>query len=325
MFRISTNSDTPDDFHGSWACGPTSLLMVLAYYGLLEARPIQVSTPFLHTSLYGWYINHDFTHRNKTFSEKSDTKTGSAAGLYGAVVDRIGDGWGAHWASSRGRGLKPVMDVFLPVVNNKARIVEQPKRSGSRFLERQTAEETMKACLDSGHPLIVSGFFNNSLDHLLVVRGYFRDENGTLQWIVNDPYGFQTDQSFDGNNVVYSFEEINPKWLTVFSGPFVPDARALSPSRSLEKTRGSRSRGVVGQRGLLADLISAAFSFAFDFLTSKFGSAIPKGILDLALPAVTDILNGLITGGEVKLSAKTRLKLQARLDDVLRQAGLVGR
>jgi hypothetical protein len=314
--------DTPDEFHGSWACGPTSALMVLAYYGLLEARPIQISKPTLHTSLYGWYISTVFTHRGKIFSEKSDTKTGSAAGLYGAVVDRIGDGWGAHWASNRGRGIKPVMDVFLPTVKNKAKIIEQPKQNGSRFLQRQTAEDAMKACLDSGHPLIVSGFFNNKLDHLIVVRGYFRDSNGVLQWIVNDPYGFKTDQSYDGNNVVYSFEEINPKWLVVFSGPFAPDK--LSSATPL--TTGARGVAKVSaQNNFISDPLDAAFSFAFDFLASKFGTSIPKAILDIALPAVSEIVQSLIAGGEVRLSAKICLKLQARLDDVLWQAGLIGR
>ncbi len=313
--------DTPDDFHGGWACGPTSALMVLAYYGLLEARPIQVFNPSLHTSLYGWYMNHAFTHNGKTFSEKANTKTGSAAGLYGAIVDRIGDGWGAHWANSRGRGLKPVMDAFLPALGNKVRIVEKPKQDGSRFLQRQIAEETMKACLESGHPLIVSGFFNNKLDHLIVVRGYFRDPNGELQWIVNDPYGFQTDKSFDGNNVVYSFAEIRPKWLSVFSGPFVPETRALPASRSLEGTRGvANARG-----GVVANLLDAALSFALDFLTTKFGASIPKSVLEVALPVVSELMPGVMTSGDLRLSAETRLKLQARLDDVLRQAGLVGR
>jgi hypothetical protein len=316
--------DTPDEFNGHWACGPTSALMVLAYYGLLEARPIQVAKPFLHTSLYGWYINHNFSHKNKPFAEKANTKTGTAAGLYGAVVDRIGDGWGAHWASNRGRGLKPVMDVFLPAVGNKVRIVEKPKQDGSRFLERQAAEETMKACLESGHPMIVSGFFNNKLDHLIVVRGYYKDESGTLQWIVNDPYGFQTDQSFDGNNVVYTFEEMRPKWLSVFSGPFVPDTRALPvTSRSLEGTRAVATAGARG--GVITHLLDAALSFALNFLTSKFGASIPKAVLDVALPVVSELMPGVITGGEARLSAATRLKLQARLDDVLRQAGLEGR
>jgi hypothetical protein len=310
--------DTPDDFSGGWACGPTSALMVLAYYGLLEARPIQVSSPFLHTSLYGWYMNNVFTQRGKTFSEKSDTKTGSAAGLYGAIVDHIGNGWGAHWSNERGRGLKPAMDAFLPAVNNKMRITDQPKQDGSRFLERQAAEEAMKSCLDSGHPLIVSGFFNNKLDHLIVVRGYFR-EGGELQWIVNDPYGFQTDTSFDGNNVVYSFEEINPKWLAVFSGPFVPETRSLAT--------GTRGLPSVRARGgsIISNLLDAALSFALDFLTAKFGASIPKVVLDVALPVVSELMPSLVTGNEPRLSAKTRLKLQARLDDVLRQAGLVGR
>jgi hypothetical protein len=316
--------DTPDEFNGSWACGPTSALMILSYYGLLAAKPIQVSTPTPHTSLYGWYVSHDFSYRGKTFSETANTKTGSGAGLYGAIVDRIGDGWGAHWASSRGRGLHPAMTPFLSTVSNNLRIVDGPKQDSSRFLQRQVAEETMKACLDGGHPLIVSGFFNNKLDHLIVVRGYYKDADGVLQWIVNDPYGFQTDTSYDGNNVVYTFEEIRPKWLSVFSGPFVPETRALPATRSL--TKGTRVTAKAGTRGgIVTNLLDAVFGFALDFLTTKFGASLPRSVLDVALPVISELVPGIMTGGGTRLSAETRLKLQARLDDVLRHAGLVGR
>lgn len=218
--------DTPDDFDGHWACGACSATMVLAYYGLLEPRPIDVSQPEPHQSDYGWYLNHTFSHNGHTFDAQAATKHGMVPGIYGTVLDRIGSGWGAHWHSERGHGLAPLMNVFLPPVGNRTRIKTKPKRNGSRFLERASAEETMKTCLDSGHPLIVSGFFNNRLDHLIVVRGYYDDPAaGGLQWIVNDPYGFETDRSFDGRNVVYRYDEINPKWLGVFEGSLVPEPK----------------------------------------------------------------------------------------------------
>ena len=88
----------------------------------------------------------------------------------------------------------------------------------------------MKGCLDAGHPLIVSGRFTfrgERYDHLIVVRGYYRDsETNALQWIVNDPYGFETTgRGFDGDNVVYEFTEIKPKWMCIFSGSHVPKQR----------------------------------------------------------------------------------------------------
>jgi hypothetical protein len=49
--------DTPENFDGHWACGPTSSAMVLAYYGLLEAHPIKVKVPGqgVRSSEFGWY------------------------------------------------------------------------------------------------------------------------------------------------------------------------------------------------------------------------------------------------------------------------------
>ncbi len=222
--------DTPTDFNGHWACGPTSAAMVLSYYGLLEPKPLEVPQPEPHTSDYGWYISNTFTHNGETFGAESKTKTGSAAGLYGAVVDKISERvWGAYyWRSENGKGIQPLMDAFLIPIGNKVSF-QGPKRDDTRYMERGAAEAAMKACLDTGHPVIVSGFFQDRYDHLIVVRGYYADEGG-LHWIVNDPYGFETTgKGFDGGNVVYEFHEINPKWLCLFSGSTVAQLAEDNP------------------------------------------------------------------------------------------------
>ena len=82
--------DTPEDFNGKWACGPTSAAMVLAYYELLESRPIECPDPDPHTNDYGWYVSGVFTHNGQTFDATAPTKDGQGAGIYGTVVDRIG-------------------------------------------------------------------------------------------------------------------------------------------------------------------------------------------------------------------------------------------
>ncbi len=218
--------DTPQGFNGHWACGPSCAAMVLAYYGLLEPKPMDLPQPFPHSSLYGWYVSSIFAHNARTFDAAAPTRDGEGAGIYGAVVDSIGNAWGAHWRSPRGRGIRPLMDAFLPGVGNRVGFVGEPKRQGTIFMQRQGAEETMKACLEAGHPLIVSGRFTfrgKQYDHLIVVRGYYAEPGGELKWIVNDPYGFETTGAgFDGGNVVYGFDEIQPKWLCVFSGSRVP-------------------------------------------------------------------------------------------------------
>jgi len=241
--------DTPEDFDGRSACGPASAAMVLASYGLLEPKPIELARPHPHTNDYGWYLSNVFTHRDKTFDATSGTRTASAAGLYGAVVDRIGDGWGAHWHSENGRGIQPLMDVFLPPIGNAVRFLDSPKRSRTNFIEQEAAEEAMKACLDAGHPVIVSGFFWDRYHHLIVVRGYY--EEGGLHWIVNDPYGFKTTGSgFDGGNVVYEFDEINPKWMCLFSGTTTPD-RVAHPDQVAVRLFNRDSNEQVGEGTLV--------------------------------------------------------------------------
>ncbi len=221
--------DTPNDFHGSWACGPTSVAMLLAYYGLIESKPIEVQatskTP-QHTSNYGFYVAKPFDYNGHVFKISSPTKTGKGAGLYGAIVDRIGNGWGAHvYDSPNGKGILSVLQKFFKGTGNSADFFSRPRRSeGSRYMDKATAESRMKNSLDQGHPLIVSGFFQDTYDHLIIVRGYYRNDNGELMWIVNDPYGFETDKSYDGGNVAYEFFEINPKYVIQVEGSFVPQA-----------------------------------------------------------------------------------------------------
>jgi hypothetical protein len=45
--------DSPDNFNGGGACGPTSMLMVLAYYQKVAPHPIRVTDSYVHVSEYG--------------------------------------------------------------------------------------------------------------------------------------------------------------------------------------------------------------------------------------------------------------------------------
>ena len=203
--------DTPNDFHGGWACGPACVAMVLAYYNLIKPNSIRVNVPTVHESDYGWYVSTPFEAREgHWFRKLAPTKTGRAAGLYGSIVDEIGNGYGAHIFESRGgRGIIPTFKRFT---DRKVIFKAWPKIRGSRFMPKTITTDYIKLAISKGSPVIVSGFFNGKYDHLIVVRGYFNCGKET-KFIVNDPYGFGTDKSYDGGNVVYGFEQINPKYL----------------------------------------------------------------------------------------------------------------
>lgn len=214
--------DTSDEFDGHWACGPTSSDMVLAYYGMLEPHPISVHLPAritppegnlppgqLHQSRFGWYLSNAFDHDGHIFSLTAGAPKGRMAqGIYGTVLGTYcGGNWCAAWADpAHGKGIKAVMDVFLPQVGNTA------KFSGP-------SPDIVKTTLESGHPVILSGKLF-TWDHLIVIRGYYEDRlAGVTRWIVNDPFGYRTAGRFDGANVVYDWVELHAKWMVVLSGP----------------------------------------------------------------------------------------------------------
>jgi hypothetical protein len=201
--------DTPDEFNGHWACGPTSTAMVLAYYGRLEPHPITVHAPRglpPHESPFGWYLPNVFPHAGRTFDRRAGTPEGTAQGLYGSIVGAYcGGGWCAG-----ANDILSVMRTFLAPIGNTVEFA----------WARDAGPDRLRNVLDAGHPIVVSGKLFG-WDHLIVIRGYFRDGD-TTRWICNDPYGYQTDRSYDGGNVVYDWAEIRPKWMVIPSGAFVP-------------------------------------------------------------------------------------------------------
>ena len=206
--------DTPDAFDGHWACGATCSTMVLAYYGLLEPHPITVKVPFSHTSKYGWYLSNAFDHNGKTLSATADSPSGMTPGIYGTVLDNVsGIGWVAVWNLHQ-KGIKPLMDIFLPGIGNKATIVAPTPPD-------QIHPDQIKKTLDSGHPVIMAGL-PFGYHHIMVVRGYYQDQGG-IHWIMNDPYSYRTrGKTYDGGDVVYEWDEIKPRWAVLFSGKTVP-------------------------------------------------------------------------------------------------------
>jgi hypothetical protein len=235
--------DTPNEFNGHWACGPTSMAMVLAHYGLLPEHPIEVKKPTPHTSRFGWYVSSPFKLNGASFEVLAGTQGNKmAAGLYGTALDNFGSATKTNWLtgpyrSPRGRGLEVITTALLAPTGRRMKVVDGPKRAGTRYLQPAPFENTVKATLDSGHPVIVSGWYDwngdgKGYDHIIVIRGYTRDTSGKLGWIVNDPYGYQTDTSYDGQAAVYSTEEIHPKWMCLFTG-FKATSAAPTTTRDL--------------------------------------------------------------------------------------------
>ena len=199
--------DTPDWYNGHWGCGPTSATMVLAYYGLLQAKPMMVSWPFRHESEYGWYLGNDFSANGRKFNISAKTPDGWAKGFYGTAVANVTNiGWCAVAQMGR-RGMVPLMNTFLTTINKRVRSI-------------QPSERVAKATIDKGNPVIVSGRPFTLNGHLMVIRGYYYDRRRrATAWIMNDPYGYRSTghRQYDGGNIVYWWDEIEPKYMYVIA------------------------------------------------------------------------------------------------------------
>lgn len=225
--------DTPTNFHGSWACGATSVAMVLAYYGLLEHVEDDSIFHEKHNSKFGHYISESFEFDGHHFTDRAKTENGYGSGLYAACVNNNGD---ASLFEIEGEclGMLRVLDIFLNTIGNKTDYFTLPKVKGSdRQMEQGITEQRFKQCLEAGHPVIVSCDIhkNNKIyGHIMVVRGYYtNEETGETMWIVNDPYGFDWNKKYHGERIAYEYGEMNPKYMAVIEGPYVPQKLEIGP------------------------------------------------------------------------------------------------
>lgn len=182
--------DTRDDFHGGSSCGPTSAVIDLVTYQLPNQFGVQVSSPQSHFSKWGRYITDEFSNRGTTFNRVQNdwTRTGSFKGAHGWITGYHCDGNPARpcasWEAERD---------FLA-------------RNGAAVQQGMFTAAEVRAFIDQGKFVIMSGRWGSTAGHLSVVIGY--ENNGTF-W-VHDTYGAGTDGSWDGAQQNYTWNYIAP-------------------------------------------------------------------------------------------------------------------
>ncbi len=153
--------DTPDDFDGSWSCGPSSCMMAQGKYEILPHHDITCSSPYSHTSHWGWYINNEYSFNGYTYDI-----LGLAAGdvwvtgAHGFICREYG---GAVWA---------YMQDWLNQHTLTSTIDYSPTWS------EYTAE------IDGGYVVVASNSILG-LGHIILFKGYNADHS----FWVNDPWG----------------------------------------------------------------------------------------------------------------------------------------
>lgn len=199
--------DTADSFNGSWACGPTSAVMALAYYNKLTPQAMNVSYPSAHTSSYGFYVSNVYSAYGYSFSRAQRDPSGRLAyGAYGHITNG-----GQAWAY-----------LIKDYLSKHGIPNEFSDRTGTTY---QQDFDYIKAQLNQGYlPIVGRSFRLNGVGygHLVIVRGYTSDN----KLIINDPYGNQLGGRFgramDGDNVRYSVfntsEMGSINWIVVAKG-----------------------------------------------------------------------------------------------------------
>jgi hypothetical protein len=207
--------------NGSWACGPTSVAMTLAYYGKLlpwgqyvaeiEADlngtdpPPRSASRSLNGRDYAPYIYNGYSHNGRTYTTVSLDAGGSPmSGLYGTICPTGLASWQMIQSvlSSHGLGSTYVAVSFDGVVG----------------------------ALKRGHPVILGNELT-AAGHILVVIGYTTD--GSL--LVHDPYGNRFEAGYGGNyggGVLYPWKRATARRALEVIGVYPPPPPGPRPTRT---------------------------------------------------------------------------------------------
>lgn len=175
--------DTPDDFDGSWSCGPTSCVQTVQRYGRLPDHPMTASWPTPHDSPWGWYIPNEYEFAGFTYDIMGAAPDGYVPGAHGFICRELG---AAYW------------DYMVAFMN----------QHGLTSWWAGSAFSALVTEIDAGYPMVAS---TNTLGygHIMVFRGYGDDHS----IVANDPYGDANaggwGSSRNGEGVVYDWPGYN--------------------------------------------------------------------------------------------------------------------
>ncbi|MGC9314076.1 MAG: C39 family peptidase [bacterium] len=191
--------DTPDDFNGNWSCGPSSCMMAQGKYEILPHHDITCSSPYSHTSHWGWYINNEYSFNGYTY-DILGLAAGSVwvPGAHGFICREYG---GAVWA---------YMSNWLSQHTLSSVIDTTPTWS------EYTAE------IDDGYVVVASNQIRG-LGHIILFKGYNADHS----FYVNDPWGDANTPDYfcyDGADAILD-------WPGYDNGHVQPDVRGIITAR----------------------------------------------------------------------------------------------
>ncbi|MEM4307941.1 MAG: C39 family peptidase [Thermoplasmata archaeon] len=176
--------DTPDWFNGHWACGATSAMMAIAYYGILPYWDCNVSVPYPHVSHWGRYICEIYTYNGYTYNIGSADPSGNIGyGGYGYITQN-------DWEDTKGH----MAEYFV-------------KHGLGSSVDWSPTWAELKAEIDAGHPVVLLTSLTTAGHYVLAV-GYYSSQYSV---IVNDPYGNKNQgyMNYNGAYVTYDWPGYN--------------------------------------------------------------------------------------------------------------------
>ncbi|MCL5030601.1 MAG: T9SS type A sorting domain-containing protein [Bacteroidetes bacterium] len=194
--------DTPDYYNGSAACGPTSAMMVLAFYKILPEWNIICSSPSRHISCYGRYICDAYRFKQINYTNTCNDPNGRPAkGAYGFM-----------WAS--GSPYSTMVNFFY-------------NHGIASTREDAPSYQTAIDVINFGKPFVICNALTTA-GHITVAHGV-ATQSHTL--IFNDPYGnknisypnpFGKNVKYDWPGYNNGFQNLNIVYWSVAINNYTP-------------------------------------------------------------------------------------------------------
>jgi Tol biopolymer transport system component len=177
--------DTPDSFDGDWACGATSALMAINYFGTLSYWDVTCSWPYSHVSHYGRYVSEIYTYNGHTYNIRGrDASNSWAYGGYGFIIQN-------NWADTKGFMRDYIINHGL-----------------SSSVDWDPTWAKLQAEVDNDDPCVVLNSLTTA-GHYITTIGYYTAQHTA---IFNDPYGNKNTPgypSYDGAGAMYDWPGYN--------------------------------------------------------------------------------------------------------------------
>ncbi|MCK4365671.1 MAG: hypothetical protein KAW45_06445 [Thermoplasmatales archaeon] len=215
-----------DGFDGSWACGPTSTIMLLTYLNrlvpwggkcigdLIEGRWKEKDDEgniLFHTSIYGKYLSKEYTFSGLTWDYLSYDKLGNKAyGAYGFIVpNNIAIAWRMQrflWEHGlRGNASEKGSKINWLNINDCPNFLT-PGDFDETYVQNELAKRHL-IIAGTGLGCKSANCANSYCEdgkcgggHVVLIIGY--DEE-TSEYIVNDPYGNRLEDDYKNSNGRY--------------------------------------------------------------------------------------------------------------------------